>query len=140
MNSRDDIEALLRDSRTIAVVGLSPKPQRESFGVSRYLQAQGYCIIPVNPNAQVVLGEKAFATLTEAARHNKIDLVNCFRKSEDIPPVADEAITIGARGLWLQMGIAHDAAAAKARAAGLRVVQDSCIKIEHRRWLQGGGA
>ena len=135
MNSRDDIEALLRDSRTVAVVGLSPKPHRESYGVARYLQAQGYRIIPVNPNAQVVLGEKAYATLTEAARHEKIDLVNCFRNSQDIPPVADEAITIGARGLWLQMAIAHDTAAAKARAAGLRVVQDACIKVEHARWL-----
>lgn len=131
MNRREDIEALLRESRTIAVVGLSPKPHRESFGVARYLQARGYRIIPVNPMAREVLGEKAYATLTEAAAHEKIDLVNVFRNSEDVPPVAEEAIAIGARGLWLQMGIEHDAAAEKARAAGLRVVQDACIKVEH---------
>lgn len=133
MNNREDIEALLRDSQTIAVVGLSPKPHRESYGVARYLQAQGYRIIPVNPYAREVLGEKAYATLTEAAAQEKIDLVNVFRNSEDVPPVAQEAVGIGAAGLWLQSGIAHDAAAMMARAAGLRVVQDACIKVEHAR-------
>lgn len=136
MNSDDDILALLRESRTIAVVGLSPKPHRESFGVARYLQAHGYRIIPVNPNAQEVLGERAWASLTEAAAHERIDLVNCFRRSEDIPPIADEAIAIGAHGLWLQMGIAHAGAAQAARAAGLRVVQNACIKIEHARRMR----
>ncbi|MFO1245385.1 MAG: CoA-binding protein [Ramlibacter sp.] len=133
MNQRDDIDHLLDDCRTIAVVGLSPKPHRDSYGVARYMQAQGYRIIPVNPNAREVLGERAWATLAEAAQHEKIDLVNVFRNSEDVPPVADDAMAIGARGLWLQKGIAHDAAAARARAAGLRVVQDACLMVEHAR-------
>ena len=133
MNQRDDIDHLLDDCRTIAVVGLSPKAHRDSYGVARYMQAQGYRIIPVNPNAREVLGERAWATLAEAAQHEKIDLVNVFRNSEDVPPVADDAMAIGARGLWLQKGIAHDAAAARARAAGLRVVQDACLMVEHAR-------
>ena len=123
---------ILNHCRTIAVVGLSPQPHRASFDVSRYMQANGYRIIPVNPNATEVLGEKAYPSLTEAARHEKIDLVNCFRNSEDIPPVVDEAIAIGAKAVWMQLGISHPAAAAKAEAAGLLVVQDHCIKIDHR--------
>ena len=123
---------ILNHCRTIAVVGLSPHPHRASFDVSRYMQANGCRIIPVNPNATEVLGEKAYASLTEAARHEKIDLVNCFRNSEDIPPVVDEAIAIGAKAVWMQLGISHPAAAAKAEAAGLLVVQDHCIKIDHR--------
>ena len=123
---------ILNHCRTIAVVGLSPKPHRASFDVARYMQANGYRIIPVNPNAAEVLGEKAYSTLLEAAKHEKIDLVNCFRNSEDIPPVVDEAIAIGAKAVWMQLGIANAEAAAKAEAAGLLVVQDHCIKIDHR--------
>ncbi|AYQ28108.1 MULTISPECIES: CoA-binding protein [unclassified Polaromonas] len=123
---------ILNHCRTIAVVGLSPKPHRASFDVARYMQANGYRIIPINPNAAEVLGEKAYATLLEAAKHEKIDLVNCFRNSEDIPPVVDEAIAIGAKAVWMQLGIANAEAAAKAEAAGLLVVQDHCIKIDHR--------
>jgi predicted CoA-binding protein len=128
----DRMPHILTHCRTIAVVGLSPHPHRASFDVSRYMQANGYRIIPVNPNATEVLGEKAYPSLTEAARHEKIDLVNCFRNSEDIPPVVDEAIAIGARAVWMQLGISNPAAAAKAEAAGLLVVQDHCIKIDHR--------
>jgi predicted CoA-binding protein len=123
---------ILNHCRAIAVVGLSPKPHRASFDVARYMQANGYRIIPINPNAAEVLGEKAYSTLTEAAQHEKIDLVNCFRNSEDIPPVVDEAIAIGAKAVWMQLGIAHAQAAAKAEEAGLLVVQDHCIKIDHR--------
>ena len=123
---------ILNHYRTIAVVGLSPQPHRASFDVARYMQANGYRIIPVNPNATEVLGEKAYASLAEAARHEKIELVNCFRNSEDIPPVVDEAIAIGAKAVWMQLGISNPAAAAKAEAAGLLVVQDHCIKIDHR--------
>jgi predicted CoA-binding protein len=94
---------------------------------------QGYRIIPVNPNATEVFGEKAYPTLTEAARHAQIELVNVFRRSEDVPPVVDEAIAIGAPAVWLQLGIRNEEAAAKARAAGVRVVQDRCIMVEHRR-------
>ncbi|WP_309683401.1 CoA-binding protein [Polaromonas sp.] len=129
---------ILRHSRTIAVVGLSAKPHRTSFGVSRYMQDQGYRIIPINPNITEALGEKAYATLSEAAQHEKIDLVNCFRNSEDIPPIVDEAIAIGAGAVWMQLGISHPAAAKKAEAAGLLVVQDHCIKVDHRVLLSRG--
>lgn len=123
---------ILTHCRTIAVVGLSPKPHRASFDVARYMQANGYRIIPVNPNVSEVLGEKAYASLREAAQHENIDLVNCFRNSEDIPPIVDDAIAVGAKAVWMQLGITHPAAAAKAEAAGLLVVQDHCLKIDHR--------
>ena len=134
----EQIPHILSHYRTIAVVGLSPKPHRASFDVARYMQAQGYRIIPVNPNANAVLGEKAYATLTEAAQHEKIEIVNCFRNSEDIPPIVDEAIAVGARAVWMQLGIGHPAAAAKAQAAGLLVVQDHCIKVDHQRLAARG--
>jgi len=136
--SPERIARILNECQTIAVVGLSPKPHRASFDVSRYMQAAGYRIIPVNPNATEVLGEKAYATLQEAARHEKIDLVNCFRNSEDIPPIVDEAIAIGARAVWMQLGVANAQAAATAEAAGLMVVHDHCIKIDHRVLLSSG--
>lgn len=126
---------ILDHCRTVAVVGLSPKPHRDSYAVSRYMQAQGWRIVPINPNASIVLGETAYPTLTEAARHHRIELVNVFRNSADVPPVVDEAITIGAQAIWLQMGVVHDVAARKARDAGLRVVQDKCLMVEHRRNL-----
>lgn len=129
---------ILRHCRSIAVVGLSDQPHRPSFDVARYMQAQGYRIIPVNPNVAEVLGEKAYPSLTEAAKHEKIDLVNCFRNSPDIPPVVDEAIAIGAQAVWMQLGISHPAAAARAEAAGLLVVQDHCIKIDHRVLMSRG--
>jgi uncharacterized protein len=129
---------ILRHCRTIAVVGLSPNPQRDSFGVAAYLQAHGYRIIPVNPNATEVLGEKCYATLGEAAQHEAIDLVDCFRNSVDIPPIVDDAIAIGAKAVWMQLGVSHAAAASKAEAAGLLVVQDRCIKIDHRALLASG--
>ena len=128
------IAQLVSQPLTVAVVGLSPKPHRDSFGVAQYMQAHGWRIVPINPNASEILGEKAYATLTEAAQHERIDLVNVFRNSDDVPPVVDEAIAIGAPAIWLQLGIAHDAATAKARAAGLRVVQNKCLKVEHARY------
>ena len=138
----DRMPYILNHCRAIAVVGLSPKPHRASFDVARYMQAAGYRIIPVNPNVALeggqVLGEKAYATLLDAARHEKIDLVNCFRNSEDIPPVVVEAIAIGAKAVWMQLGIVHAQAAAKAEAAGLLVVQDHCLKIDHRVLLSRG--
>ncbi len=132
------IPYILNNCRTIAVVGLSPKPHRASFDVSRYMQAAGYRIIPINPNVTEVLGEKAYATLQEAARHESIHLVNCFRNSEDIPPIAHDAIAIGAKVLWMQLGVANAMAAATAKAAGLIVVQNQCIKIDHRVLLSSG--
>lgn len=132
-DTNDTIAHILDTYRTVAVVGLSPKPERDSFEVAHYLQSQGWRIIPINPNAKEILGETAYPSLSEAARHHRIALVDVFRNSADVPPVVDEAIAIGAEAIWLQLGITHDAAAAKARAAGLRVVQDRCMLIEHRR-------
>jgi predicted CoA-binding protein len=134
----DRLPYILNHCRNIAIVGLSDQPHRASFDIARYMQAQGYRIIPVNPNVSEVLGEKAYPSLLEARRHEKIDLVNCFRNSTDIPPVVDEAIAIGALAVWMQLGISHPAAAAKAEAAGLLVVQDHCIKIDHRVLMSRG--
>ena len=132
MQQDADIAWILAHCRTVAVVGLSPRPERDSHRVARYMQAQGWRIVPVNPMASgEILGEKVYPSLTEAARHERIELVNGFRNSADIPPVVDEAIAIGARALWLQLGVAHAEAAARARAAGLRVVQNRCLKIDH---------
>ena len=135
MTEQDAIAHILSTCRTVAVVGLSPKPHRASFDVSRYMQAQGWRVVPINPVAAasgtLILGEKVYATLTEAAQHETLDLVNVFRNAEDVPPVVDEAIALGTPALWLQLGISHEAAAAKARAAGLHVVQNKCLKVEH---------
>lgn len=127
------IRQSLANCKTIAVVGLSPKPHRDSFRVAKYMQDHGFRIVPINPNASEVLGEKAYASLTEAATHERIDMVNCFRNSEDILPIAAEAIAIGAKSLWLQIGVVNDAAAKQATNAGLVVVQDLCLMIEHRQ-------
>lgn len=132
------IRALLAESRTIAVVGLSTKPERPSYGVAKYLQLHGYRVVPVNPThaGEHILGEYCHATLTQAAdavmrTGARIDIVDCFRKSEHVAPVVDEAIAVGARCVWMQLGVIDHAAAAKAEAAGLAVVMDKCIKIEH---------
>ncbi len=130
------IAELVSRPRTVAVVGLSPKAHRESFKVSQYMQRHGWRIVPINPNATEILGEKAYASLTEAAVTEKIDLVNVFRNSEDVPPVVEEALAIGAPGIWLQLGIRNDAALAKAQAAGMQCVQDKCLLVEHARALR----
>ena len=132
--------SILQDSRTIAVVGLSPKAERDSHHVAEYLQQQGYQIIPVNPMAagQTILGERCWPSLTEAAEHHRIDAVDVFRNSADVPPIAEEAIAIGANALWLQLGVQHDGAAAHARAAGLKVVQQLCMLVEHQRLVAQG--
>lgn len=133
------IAQILNDSKTVAIVGLSPKPERASHEVAAYLQQAGYQIIPVNPNhaGETILGETVHASLQEAAdalapSGQRIDIVDCFRKSEDIPPIAREAIAVRAGCLWMQLDIEHQAAADLARAAGLDVVMNHCIKIEHR--------
>ena len=135
MTQTDNIRHILATCRTVAVVGLSPKPHRASYEVAQYMQSHGWRIIPVNPVAaasgEPILGEKVYATLTEAAQHEKIDLVDVFRNAEDVPPVAAEAIAIGAQALWLQLGIENATAAAAAEAAGLRVVQNRCLLVEH---------
>ena len=133
------IAQILKDSKTIAVVGLSNKPERASYGVADYLQQQGYRIVPVNPayDGQEILGERVYADLQAAAdalsaNGTRIDIVDCFRKSEDIPPLARDAIAIRAGCLWMQLEIENQAAADLARAAGLDVVMNHCLKIEHR--------
>jgi len=128
-----DVAAILREMRCVAVVGLSPRPERPSHDVARYMQAHGWRIVPVNPQAAGtrILGEPVYASLHEAARHHTIELVDCFRNSADIPPIVEDAIAIGARAVWMQLGVQHEAAAQRARTAGLRVVQNRCLKIDH---------
>ncbi len=127
----DTIAELLRTSRTIAVAGLSSDPMRPSYGVSEYMQQQGYRIIPVNPNETEVLGEKAYARLEDVPV--PVEIVNIFRRPEFVPELVDAAIRIGAKAVWMQQGVVHQEAADKARAAGLEVVMDRCILVEHRR-------
>lgn len=139
----DLISTILAQSRTIAVVGLSEKPERPSHGVARYLQAQGYRIVPINPACAgtAVLGEPCYADLSEAAAalaqagQPSIDVVDCFRRADAMAPVVTDAIRIGARYVWMQIGVVNEPAAEQARAAGLDVVMDHCIKIEHAAWL-----
>ena len=136
------LRRILGTCKTIAVIGLSPQWHRPSFFAAKYMQGHGYRIVPVNPAASAILGEPSYPSVTAAAQAlaaqgQRIDLVDCFRKSEDIPPIADEAIAIGAKCLWLQIGVVNQAAAAKARAAGLDVVMDRCVKIEHARLFGG---
>jgi predicted CoA-binding protein len=122
------IAELLASSKTIAVVGLSSKPFRPSFGVSQYLQSAGYRIIPVNPNESLILGEKCYARLEDIPE--KIDIVDIFRRSELVPEVVDAAIRIGARAVWMQEGVANEPSAARAQSAGLFVIMDLCIAKE----------
>jgi len=126
-----NITDLLKNSRTIAVVGLSNKRTRPSYGVSEYMQRAGYRIIPVNPQESEVLGEKAYASLEDIPE--PIDIVDVFRRSEFVPEIVDAAIRAGAKAIWLQEGVIHESAAEKARQAGLSVVMDRCILKEHRR-------
>ena len=127
----DPIAEILKKCKTIAVVGLSSNPMRASHGVAEYLKNVGYRIIPVNPNETEVLGEKSFARLEDVPE--KVDLVNIFRRPEEVPPVVESAIRIGAPVVWMQLGIENEEAAEKARAAGLAVVEDACILVEHRK-------
>jgi predicted CoA-binding protein len=129
----DPITELLKTSRTIAVVGLSSKRHRPSFGVSEYMQAAGYRIIPVNPQELEVLGEKSYARLEDVPE--KVDIVDIFRRSEQVPEVVESAIRIGARSVWMQEGVIHPQAAERARQAGLFVVMDLCLLKEHRKRL-----
>lgn len=124
---------ILRKSKRIAVVGLSDKPERPSYDVASYLAAHGYVIIPVNPMISEWKGIKAYASLSDIPRDERVDVVDIFRKSEDVPPIVEEAIKIGAKAVWMQLGIANEAAAERAREAGLSVVMDKCMKIEHAR-------
>lgn len=125
------VRDILASARVIAVVGLSDRPERPSHGVAAYLQAHGYRIVPVNPHVAEVLGEKACARLRDVPQ--PVDVVNVFRRSEAVPAIVEEAIAIGAKVIWMQEGIVHEAAADRARAAGLQVVMNRCILREHHR-------
>jgi len=132
--SADPIFDILTKYKTIAVVGLSSNPARPSHGVSEYMQSSGYQIIPVNPNETDVLGEPSYARLEDAPQ--KIEIVQIFRRSEEVPPVVDAAIRVGAKVVWMQLGIVNEAAAEKARAAGITVVMDACMFVEHKKRRQ----
>jgi uncharacterized protein len=127
----DPITKILRESKTIAVVGLSSNPMRPSHGVAEYMQSAGYRIIPVNPNEKEVLGEKSYARLEDVP--DKIDVVDIFRRAEFVVPVVESAIRVGAKVVWMQLGIENEDAAEKGRAAGLAVVEDACMLIEHKK-------
>jgi uncharacterized protein len=129
------LRRILAENRTIAVVGLSADWFRPSYFAAKYMQEHGYRVIPVNPRYQQILGEKCYASLRDIP--GKVGIVDCFRKSEDIPPIADDAIAIGARVLWMQIGVINEESARRARAAGLEVVMDRCVKIEHARLFGG---
>ena len=131
-HSNDVIADVLKNYKTIAVVGLSSNPRRPSFSVTQYMQSAGYRIIPVNPNETEVLGEKCYPCLEDVPKSQYIEIVDIFRRSEHIPPVVDSTIAVGAKVIWMQQGIENQKAADKARAAGLFVVEDACILIEHR--------
>jgi predicted CoA-binding protein len=134
-NDTDRITEILKTAKTIAVVGLSASPMRPSYGVSAYMQSQGYRIIPVNPTISGALGEKAYASLRDVPE--KIDIVDIFRRSENVPAIVDDAIAVGAPVIWMQEGVVHEEAAERARAAGAFVVMDRCILKEHRHRRSG---
>jgi uncharacterized protein len=127
---QEQIREVLTNSKTIAVVGLSDNPLRPSYGVSAYMQLQGYRIIPVNPNCEYVLGEKSYASLLDVPE--KIDIVNVFRRSEFVPPIVDQAIQLKIPAIWMQETVIHEPAAQKARQQGIFVIMDRCILVEHR--------
>ncbi len=129
------IEDILKNSRTVAIVGLSSNPERPSYIVGKYLKEHGYKIIPVNPNEKAVLGLKSYPDLASIPR--KVDVVDIFRRSEDVPPIVRDAIKIGARAVWMQEGIKNDEAASEAKKAGLKVVMDKCMRKQHIKLFGG---
>ena len=133
----DEVRRILLQYDRLAVVGLSPTPSRPSYRAMVHMKAYGYDITPVNPMCDEVLGFPAVATLADAAAVAPLEIVDIFRKVEDIPPIVDEAIELGAKVIWMQLGLWHAEAAEKARAAGLQVVEDRCVKMEHCRYFGG---
>jgi predicted CoA-binding protein len=131
--SPEEIKAVLRNYQVVAVVGLSPKPERASHQVAQYLKEHGYRIVPVNPGQKEILGEKCYPSLKDIPF--PIEVVDIFRNVEAIPGIVDEAIAMGAKVVWMQLGLAEPASARKAREAGLQVVMDRCMKIEHAQYL-----
>ena len=137
MDDSDKLRRILRSSRTIAVVGLSAHWHRPSYFAAKYMQDHGYRIFPVNPMYAEVLGEKCFKSLRDIP--DPVDIVDCFRKSEEIGALAEDAIAIGAKVLWMQLGVRNAEARRRAEAAGLEVVENHCVKIEHGRFFGGLG-
>jgi predicted CoA-binding protein len=137
MDDSEKTRRILRRYRVIAVVGLSAQWHRPSYFAAKYLQEHGYKVIPVNPTYDTILGEKCYKRLSDIP--DKVDVVDCFRKSSEIPAIADEAIAIGAKVLWMQLGVENAEARAKAEAAGLEVIENRCMKIEHGRFFGGLG-
>ena len=133
MNDDQMMKDILLSAKTIASVGLSSNQQKESYWIVAYLKEQGYRVIPVNPTADEILGEKSYPDLESVPV--TIDVVQVFRKPEDVPPVVDSAIKIGAKAVWMQEGIINEGAAQKAREAGLQVVMDACMRVTHRRLI-----
>jgi predicted CoA-binding protein len=132
----EEIKEILTKCKNVAVVGISPKEDRPSYGVASYLQSKGYRIIPVRPDGDTLLGEKVYPSLTQIPKEIEIDVVDIFRRSEDVPPIVEEAIRRGAKVVWMQEGIVHEEAAARARQAGLKVVMDRCMKRDHQSLLK----
>ena len=132
----EDVQRILETTKTIAVVGLSDKPDRDSYQVAAYLQQQGYRIIPINPRAKEVLGEKAYASLREISE--PVEVVQIFRRAEEVLPIVDDAIAVGAKVIWMQSGIVNEDAAARAEAAGLKVIMDACMRSAHRTLRAAG--
>ena len=130
MDRDSDLKEILLSAKTIASVGVSSNPNKESYRIASYLKAQGYRVIPVNPTAPEIMGETSYPDLQSVPE--KIDIVQVFRKPEDVPPVVDDAIKAGAKVIWMQEGIVHEEAAEKARKAGLQVVMDTCMRVAHR--------
>jgi predicted CoA-binding protein len=132
----EELARILKEAKTIAVVGLSNNPDKDSHHIARYLQDHGYRIIPVNPGATEILGEKAYASLLDIPGDIAIDIVDIFRRPADVGPVVDDAIRRGTKTVWMQLGIANSEAAARARQAGLHVVMDTCIMMAHGRLVE----
>ncbi len=133
MNSDQEMKDILLAAKTIATVGVSSNSEKESYQVAAYLQEQGYRLIPVNPTATGILGQQVYPSLSVIP--DPVDVVQIFRKPEDVPPVVEEAIKIGAKVVWMQEGIVNEAAAPKAREAGLQVVMDACMRATHRKLI-----
>lgn len=135
MDEISNLRRILRAYRRVAVVGLSAEWHRPSYFVAKYLQQHGYRVVPVNPRYETILGERCYARLEDIPE--PVDMIDVFRRTADVGPIADSAIAIGAKCLWQQIGVTNEAAAARARAAGLDVVMDRCVKIEHARLFGG---
>jgi predicted CoA-binding protein len=131
----EEIKDMLRNFNIVAVVGISPKEDRPSYVVASYLKSKGYRIIPVRPNGDEILGEKVYRSLSDIPKEIRVDVVDIFRKSEDVPPVVDEAIQRGAKVVWMQEGVIHKESGEKAEKARLKVIMDRCMKKEHQRLL-----